>query len=358
MKNNIDKAKNTFLSDNNCAQSILAILGPDYGLNEDMAFKLTSGMGGGLGLQGKTCGAVIGSYMILGLEFGNQIPDDYESKQIVRKATDLFVEKFKKRHGDIDCPLLLKKDFRIAEEKEEMQQTGLTDKLCPEFIQSSIEIIEEIKSELKEAGSLDYFEDISDDWDSMRKEFFSDNLRIKAFAKADFKTGKTVADIGAGSGFITEGLLNKNIHIKVVDQSAAMIEVMKKKFKDYKNIEYLLGDAENLGLDPNSLDYAFCNMYLHHVSAPAKAIKEIYSKLNHGGKLIITDLDKHNDQFLILEQYDKWLGFNRNDIKKWFEEAGFKKVVIESLEEDCCTTSACKCSEEAKISIFKASGIK
>jgi len=47
--------------------------------------------------------------------------------------------------------LLLKKDFRIAEELEEIQETGLTKKLCPEFIQSSIEIIQEIKDELKEA---------------------------------------------------------------------------------------------------------------------------------------------------------------------------------------------------------------
>lgn len=151
MNEKIKNAKQLFANNINCAQSTLAVHASDYGMSKELAFKLASAMGGGMGHQGKTCGAVIGAYMVLGLEFGNQIPDDIESKLILREASNLFVEKFNKRHGNIDCPLLLKKDFRIAEELEEIQETGLTKKRCPEFIQSSIEIIQEIKNELKEA---------------------------------------------------------------------------------------------------------------------------------------------------------------------------------------------------------------
>lgn len=358
MKNKIRQAKEIFLNDSNCAQSVLTVLGSDYGINQDIAYKLSSGIGAGMGYQGKTCGAVLGAYMILGLEFGNLIPEDAESKQLIRQTIDLFNKKFIKLYANLDCSELLNYDISKADEHKKATDQNLFNTLCPQFVQSSIEIIEEVKSEIKEAGSLDYFEDISDDWDTMRTEFFSDNIRVKAFAKAELNDGCTVADIGAGSGFITEGLLNKNVKIKAIDQSPAMIEVMKKKFIDHTNIEYLIGDAENLPLEANSIEYAFCNMYLHHVSAPAKAIKEIYDKLKLGGKLVITDLDKHEDRFLILEQYDKWLGFDRNDIKKWFEEAGFKDVEIDCLDEDCCTTSNGECTEEAQISIFIASGEK
>lgn len=150
MNEKINKAKQLFANNVNCAQSTLAVHASDYGISEELAFKLASAMGGGMGHQGKTCGAILGAYLVLGLEFGNQIPNDLDSKIMLRKASNLFLEKFNKKHGNTDCPLLLKKDFRIAEELEEIQETGLTKKLCPNFIQSSIEIIQEVKEELKE----------------------------------------------------------------------------------------------------------------------------------------------------------------------------------------------------------------
>jgi C_GCAxxG_C_C family probable redox protein len=358
MNKNIERAKEMFLNNSNCAQSVIAILGPDYGLDHEIAYKLSSAFGGGLNHQGKTCGAVLGAFMVLGLKYGNQIPEDSNSKQILCKATDLFVEKFTCLYGSIDCPGLLKYDIRIEEEQQIAKEKKLFNELCPLFVQSSIEIIQEIKNEMKEAGSRDYFEEISEDWDTMRKSFFSENIRLKIFEKAGLKTGSVVADIGAGSGFITEGLLDKDVIIKAIDQSPAMIEVMKKKFKNQKNIEYFVGNSDHLPLESNSVDFAFCNMYLHHVNAPQKAINEIYRILKPGGTLISTDADKHDHRFLVLEQYDRWLGFDRNDIKKWFEKAGFKKSEVDCLDEDCCPTSKRDCNVEAQISIFIASGIK
>ncbi len=358
MINKIKKTKNIFLNDSNCTQSVLTVLGTDYGINNDIAYKLSSGLGAGLGYQGKTCGAVLSAYMILGLEFGNLIPEDTKSKQIIRKATELFNEKFIKRHGSNDCSTLLKYDIGKADEHQKAKEKNLFDELCPQFVQSSIEIVKEVKKEIKDTGSLWYFDEVSDDWDSMRQGFFSENIRTKAFAKAGLKSGSVVADIGAGTGFITEGLLDKNVEIKTIDQSQAMIDVMKKKFKDSDNIEYFVGDSDHLPLKENSVDFAFCNMYLHHVNAPQKAINEIYRILKPGGKLIITDIDKHDDKFLILEQYDRWLGFDRNDIKKHFEQAGFKNTEVDCLDEDCCTSSKCDCSDEAQIDIFIACGIK
>jgi SAM-dependent methyltransferase len=93
-------------------------------------------------------------------------------------------------------------------------------------------------------------------------------------------------------------------------------------------------------------------MYLHHVENPEKAINEMSRILKQGGKLFITDLDKHNHEFLRTEQYDKWLGFNRNDIKKWFESAGLKNVVVDCVGAKCCADSESKNTERAEISIF------
>jgi hypothetical protein len=79
--------------------------------------------------------------------------------------------------------------------------------------------------------------------------------------------------------------------------------------------------------------------------------------LKPGGKLVITDLDEHNFDFLRTEQNDRWMGFKREDISNWFLQAGLKNVKIDCADENCCSTSNCGCTE-AKISIFIAQGTK
>jgi protease-4 len=53
-------------------------------------------------------------------------------------------------------------------------------------------------------SSKDYFDSIGDDWDGMRESFFSDRVRSRALAAAGVEQGRVAADLGAGTGFITE----------------------------------------------------------------------------------------------------------------------------------------------------------
>jgi len=206
-------------------------------------------------------------------------------------------------------------------------------------------------------SSKKYFETVAQDWDSMRSDFFPVAVREKAIAQMDLHSGLQVADIGAGSGFITEGLTNLSINITAVDESEAMLQVMAQKFKDQSNIKYVVSESENIQIATNQLDYALANMYLHHVERPAVAIAELYRTLKSGGKLIITDLDKHNFDFLVTEQNDRWMGFERTDIVQWFEAAGFKDVIVDCVNANCCADS-CDTDAKASINIFIATGIK
>ncbi|GKU27108.1 class I SAM-dependent methyltransferase [Clostridium folliculivorans] len=202
-----------------------------------------------------------------------------------------------------------------------------------------------------------YFKEVAKEWDVMRQDFFSESVRDKAYEVADVEEGKLAADIGAGTGFITEGLLQKGLNVIAVDQSYEMLEEMKLKFNEFKSVEYLQGDAEKLPIDDATVDYAMANMYLHHVEDPLKAIKEMVRILKPSGKLVITDLDQHNHEFLRTEQHDRWMGFDRKAIENWFVEAGLSNVVIDCVGGNCCATSNCGC-ESASISIFIAYGEK
>ncbi|MDI6861418.1 MAG: class I SAM-dependent methyltransferase [Caldisericia bacterium] len=206
-------------------------------------------------------------------------------------------------------------------------------------------------------NNKDYFDKVSEKWDEMRKEFYSENVREKVINQIDLRKDIIAADIGAGTGFITEGLIKLGIKVIAVDKSPKMIEQMKKKFKDCELIEYKIVTSDTLPIENNFIDYVFANMYLHHIENPQKAINEMVRILKLGGKLILTDLDKHNFEFLKTEQNDFWLGFDRETIKKWFIESGLIDVKVDCIGENCCSKST-NSNNIAKISIFIATGIK
>jgi ubiquinone/menaquinone biosynthesis C-methylase UbiE len=206
-------------------------------------------------------------------------------------------------------------------------------------------------------GSKQYFDKVADQWDTMRKAFFSEAVREKAMSTAGVLPGRLAADIGAGTGFITEGLLQRGLKVIAVDQSEAMIHQMKNKFGGVAMIDCRVGEAGAIPIEDDSVDYAFANMFLHHVEDPQSAIMEMARILKPGGTLVITDLDKHDFEFLKTEHNDRWMGFRRSDVKRWLVKSGLKGVKVDCAGENCCAKSSSGC-ESASISIFVASGKK
>ena len=171
--------------------------------------------------------------------------------------------------------------------------------------------------------SKDYFDEVAGRWNQMRETLFSDNVRTVAVRAASVRAGEVAADIGAGTGFITEELLRHGLMVIAIDESAGMIAEMKKRFGESGDVEFGMGESEALPIARQTVDHVFANMYLHHVESPPAAIKEMVRILKPGGKLIITDADEHTYEFLRTEQHDRWLGFRRDDIRSWFQLAGF-----------------------------------
>jgi len=206
-------------------------------------------------------------------------------------------------------------------------------------------------------SSREYFDRVAQEWDQMRQDFFPDGVREAALAAAAVDPGKVAADIGAGSGFITEGLLEKGLRVIAVDQSAAMLESAREKFQAIEAIDFRVGDSDALPIADAEVDYVFANMFLHHVESPPKAVKEMVRILKPAGRIVITDLDEHEFEFLRTEQHDRWMGFRRLDIEEWFAQAGLRNVKVDCVGENCCAKSSCGC-DSARISIFVASGQK
>ena len=206
--------------------------------------------------------------------------------------------------------------------------------------------------------SSNYFSQVAGQWDTLRSGYFTEAVRQAAIAKAYLHPSMTVADVGAGTGFMAAGLAPLVKHVHVLDGSLEMLEVARQNLAGFGNTQFQHADGLSLPLEDASLDAAFANMYLHHAPDPLAAIREIVRILRPGGRLVITDLDAHDQSWLKTEMADIWLGFERDQVRQWFEQAGLVNVVIDCTGQSCTADSQSQAGEQANISIFVATGTR
>ena len=204
--------------------------------------------------------------------------------------------------------------------------------------------------------SQTYFTKIADQWDEIRAGYFTEHMRDSAIAKANPPEGAIVADVGTGTGFVAAGLAPRAAKVYGFDANENMLEVARKNLAGFSNVEFKQAAGDHIPLPDQSMDGVFANMYLHHAPEPDKTIKEMVRILKPGGVLCITDLDTHDHEWQREQMADLWLGFERDDIRKWFAEAGLSEIDVDCAEGTC---NACGPDGNVEpLSIFVAIGRK
>ncbi|MCF8387082.1 MAG: C-GCAxxG-C-C family protein [Bacteroidales bacterium] len=144
MKNKGKEAVEYFKNHHNCAQSVLLPFAGDLKIDHETAKRIASGFGTGMGKMQKTCGAVTGSFMVLGLHNGNQ----YEDNSLVKKRTAEmirdFSREFEKTHGSIECRALLNVDISTEEGNQFAHAEGLFEKICEKCISDAVKILQNL----------------------------------------------------------------------------------------------------------------------------------------------------------------------------------------------------------------------
>lgn len=151
------------------------------------------------------------------------------------------------------------------------------------------------------------------------QDYWADTRRFPK-ALEYVKDGDVFLDMGCGVGVLGREVKKrrKGCEIWGVDISDRVLEANK---KDDPDIEYRQGYAGYCDFLPNNyFDVVFSGELIEHMDNPLELFKEAYRILKKGGKLIITTpIGKRVDS-----PEHMWY-FDKNDIKNFFESAGFKK---------------------------------
>jgi ArsR family transcriptional regulator len=160
-----------------------------------------------------------------------------------------------------------------------------------------------------------------------------------------------IADLGAGEGLISQLLARRAEQVTCVDNSPKMVEFGRElaKKNGFSNLEYQLGDIEEVPLKDKSVDLALLSQALHHAQHPEAAVQEAFRILKPGGELIIIDLLEHQFEKARELYADIWLGFSENTLYQLLKNAGFRKIEVNLVAREC---------EEPNFQTVLASGVK
>ena len=145
MSTRAERATAVFNSGYNCAQAVLYAFCDEAGLEEDLALKIATGLGGGMGRKQEVCGAVTGGILVLGLRHGRGSTDDRSASELTYQKTRELMDRFAARHLSCLCRELLPGyDLATDDGLLRFYMDDMRNKVCTHCVQTVVDILEQI----------------------------------------------------------------------------------------------------------------------------------------------------------------------------------------------------------------------
>src|SRR3972149_11235884 len=158
-------------------------------------------------------------------------------------------------------------------------------------------------------------------------------------AIASLKEGETVLDLGSGGGldcFLAANKVGEKGKVIGVDMTPEMLDKARANARKSKrkNVEFRLGEIENLPAADNSVDVIISNCVINLAPDKTRVFKEVFRVLKPGGRLMVSDLVLLKELPDVIKQSaDAYIGCisgatAKDEYLEAIKSAGFKDVEI------------------------------
>lgn len=139
-----------------------------------------------------------------------------------------------------------------------------------------------------------------------------------------------VADLGCGEGYLTIEAARWAARVIAVDRSEIVLKRARAlaRRRRMSNVIWKKGDLEKLPIRDAAVDVAMLSQALHHAHDPGRAIAEAARVTAAGGRVLVLDLRRHEEEWVRDKLGDRRLGFDDDELKRLLVGAGLTDVKV------------------------------
>jgi SAM-dependent methyltransferase len=217
---------------------------------------------------------------------------------------------------------------------EALEGLAVADPAARETAEADLRRATEVVRE-RGARTRRFFDTRAGEWDRLARDLLGDldlgAVVVELLDRLPVRPAVAV-DIGCGTGALMESLAPRVDRTIGVDSSPRMLERARRRFEGRDSVELRLGEAEHLPLGDGEADLALMSMTLHHLAEPRAGLGEVARVTRPGGAFILVELEGHRREELREEQADRWLGFDRDEVRDMARAAGLTLEEQRSVE--------------------------
>ncbi|KAB7512561.1 methyltransferase domain-containing protein [Halosegnis rubeus] len=162
-------------------------------------------------------------------------------------------------------------------------------------------------------------------YDTVNPFIWNEQMRDQALEWFDIETGDRVLDVGCGTGFATEGILQYTDDVHGLDQSGGQLSKAFAKFGRDGDVRFYRGDAERLPFADDTFDKLWSSGSIEYWPNPVAALEEFRRVTKPGGTVLVVGPD-YPDSVVFQKLADAiMLFYDEDEGDRMFTEAGYEE---------------------------------
>ena len=171
-----------------------------------------------------------------------------------------------------------------------------------------------------------FYRYLSKVYDRVNPFVWNTAMREEAIDWVDVGPDDRVLDVGCGTGFATEGLLERTGNVYGLDQSVHQLEQAWAKLGKHDPVAFHLGDAERLPFRDDSFDVVWSSGSIEYWPEPVETLREIRRVARPGGRVLVVGPDAPRNPLFRAIADAIMLFYDADEADRMFREAGFSDV--------------------------------